>query len=242
VSYPVSVVRQVAYHALLPFARKGFARLAYASFHGGPRHFLALEDAAERLNKRHGVAAISLFSAAVARLVEGTAIFDGVRDVKGRQVEIDQIRRDHHAGFIETSIALHRWPELVAKGWKDLPPSISDPEGKDAKRNNAFYYGYAAKAGLTERAARAVARVKSIARALAHFRANTYSGYPALASAAEGKALLAHLVEMSAGIVEEFLERGAEMDGHSPLWPAKGFFLSPATNKVADDWLKIYAQ
>ena len=49
ISYPVQLVRDVAFHTMEPFAKHGFARLAFSSFHGGPRHICALEDACSRL-------------------------------------------------------------------------------------------------------------------------------------------------------------------------------------------------
>ena len=241
VAYPATLVRRVAYHALLPFARAGFSRLAYASFHGGPRHICALEDAAHRLSRRKGVAAMSLFSAMVARMVEGNVFYDAVAGRKDRRIALGQVQQDHHAGFVETSLALHLWPDLVDDGWKSLPPSVSDPEGGDAKAERGIFFGYADHPSLTERALRNLARARSVVRAVRHFRASTYSGYPALASAAQGKAIFAHVVDLCVGLVEEFLDRGRAMDGHSPLWPAKDFFLSPAVNAIADDWLKVYS-
>ena len=242
VSYPATLVRQVAYHALLPFAKAGFARLAYSSFHGGPRHICALEDAADRLPRRTGAAAMSLFSAVVARAVEGNFFFDGIAGRKDRRIELDQVKQDHHAGFIETSLALHLWPDLVDDGWQSLPHSVADPGDAGAKGNRAFFFGYTDQAGLAERVARNVARVRSVVRGIRHFRTSTYFGYPNLASAAQGKALFAHVVGACAEIVGEFLDRGREMDGHSPLWPAKDLFLSAPVNKVVDDWLKVFSE
>jgi len=239
VNFPVAVVRDVAYHLLKPFAQHGFARLAFTAFHGGPRHNCALEAAAERLTREHGAAVLPVFSAVIRKALEGRIFFDGIERTPGREITLDEIKQDHHAGCVETSLALHLWPDLVEDGWRDLPPDVpAAPAG--GKHDQHFLYGGEDPSGVAGRARRAAGRVRAMARSARHFRACTYRGYPALASAEQGKDMFRHLAGVAEGVLEEFLEKGRDMDGHSPLWAFRRVLLSPAANKVFDDWMGVY--
>jgi len=128
VNFPVHLVRDVAYYLLEPFARQGFARLAISSFHGGPRHICALEDAAGALYEKYNVPTVSLFSAVISQITEGDVFMDALSQIEDVQVTTEHMRQDHHAGFVEPSLALVLWPELVEDGWEDLPTCVSDPD------------------------------------------------------------------------------------------------------------------
>ncbi|NLH48069.1 MAG: creatininase family protein [Myxococcales bacterium] len=238
VPFPPALVRDVAYHSLLPFTRLGFKRLGYSSFHGGPRHFMALEDAAAQLsNPKEDIAAISLFSAAIARLAEGKVFHDAVRDDPRIEITLANLKEDHHAGFVETSLAMHLWPECVDDGWQNLPPSVSRPVEEDSKLNDTYLYGYEEKAGLLEKSRRTLGVAQSIYRAMRHFQDNTYHGYPGKASAEAGRRLYNALVETSADLLTEFIEKGTAMDGHSPLWKLRPLLLNETIGKAFDSWV-----
>jgi creatinine amidohydrolase len=236
ISYPVQVVRDVAYHTLRPFAKHGFARLAYSSFHGSPRHICALEDAADALSKEYKTAAISLFSAAVSRLLKGNIFFEAVEDA-GLKITQSQLSKDTHAGFVETSLALHLWPELVEPGWEHLPPSTATPE--DGEQKSSFLMGKKQSTPL-DKLRDTIERIQGIVDSATHFQSSTYSGYPAIADAEMGRRMFERLVELTKDLMSEFLDTGAAMDGHSPLWKLRGIFLNGAVNRLADDVLKIY--
>jgi len=242
INYPPSVVRDAAYYTLRPFAQHGFARLAFSSFHGGPRHFLALEAAADALRNEFNVAAISMFSAVLRHVEEGKVFFDALENFDGREITLEQMRLDQHAAFVETSFGLHLWPELVDDGWENLPPCISQPEESVGEGNASFMYQYAKKSPGLDSLRRAKWTVESIARAIRHFRRETYHGYPALASAEQGRRMWEHLIEICRQMVGEFLDRGHEMDGHSPLWKYRHIFLSGVVNHVLEDRLKLYSE
>jgi len=239
VPFPTSLVREVAYRLLKPFAEAGFARLAFSSFHGGPRHVLALEAAAAQLTADTGVPAASLFSMVLARILEGRVFFDAVRDVPGREVTIEQLKRDQHAGFVETSLALHLWPNLVDEGWERLPGLTAETSEEPGKNEGSFLYRDDGKPTLGGRVRHLRKTAGSIVRELRHFRRHTYYGYPALASAAQGRALFEHLSDLAAQAAGEFIDRGTAAETHSPLWKLRHALLNPAANKIADDWLKI---
>lgn len=242
INFPVTLVQEMAYHLLRPFALHGFSRLVYTSFHGGPRHNLALEAAAHRLNREYNTAVLSVLSVVISKAMEGNLFFNGVEHTQGRKISLEEAKKDLHAGYVETSIGLHLWPELVEEGWKDLPglTSTVSTMGKDS--NQHFLYGYATPAGLTERVQQMLARVQAMARSAGHFRKHTYRGFPAMSSAEEGRDLFEHLVGISREVILDFIEQGREMDGHSPLWPFRKILLNPAVNKVFDDWMGVYTE
>jgi creatinine amidohydrolase len=59
-------------------AAQGFRRLWVTSFHGGPRHFVPIEYAAHRVNRRYGGEMVSVFSLLAARLTGGGSDLSGV--------------------------------------------------------------------------------------------------------------------------------------------------------------------
>jgi creatinine amidohydrolase len=235
IMFPPTVVADVAYYLLRPFAQMGFRRLVFGSFHGGPRHFLALEAAAERLtDAARDVAALSLFSAAIGRMAEGKQFYDAVKDDPNCTITLEELRADHHAGFVETSLALHGWPELVEPSWKKLPASVSHAVEADTPMNDTYLYGYEGRASIVDKIKRGANVVENIARAVRHFKTQTYHGYPGKASARQGKKLFDSVTKMSVELVEEFIERGAAMDVHSPLWKAHAVFGNRPLNWAVD--------
>lgn len=238
VPFPVRVVQDVAYHLLEPFARAGFARLGYSGFHGGPRHNCALEAAAARLWKRFGTPCASLFSMVLASVLEGTVFHDAIRDVPGSRITLEQLKADRHAGFVETSLALHLWPELVEDGWSELPGlAVLDEK---AQADGSYLFDQGGAESFADRTRRRAATVRSIFRAIKHFVDKTYYGYPDLSSEAAGKALLDHLTGLAAQAAEDLIDRPDEVEVHSPLWKLHKVLLNPAVNKAADGGLRIY--
>jgi hypothetical protein len=53
-----------------------------------------------------------------------------------------------------------------------------------------------------------------------------------MASAKQGRALFDHLANQAADLLAEFVDRGAEMNVHSPLWPLRDLLLSRALGAV----------
>lgn len=232
VGYPVELVRDVAYYSLRPFAANGFARLAYSSFHGGPRHIVALEDAADALTKEFGVPALSFFSVAIARMSEGNIFYKALEDtIKELNITQSQMGRDTHAGLVETSLGLHLWPEMVEPGWESLPPSSKDSE--DVENPRSFLFGADAQ-GPIRKLIDSFGRLESMIKALNHFKNNTYAGYPALSSAESGRKIFDTLADHSRDIIVEFIDAGREMEPHSPLWGFKDLIMNQPFSKFVD--------
>ncbi len=234
VSFPVRLVFETAYHLLKPFAKAGFARLAYSSFHGGPRHICCLEAAADKLTKDFDAPAASLFSMVLSRVAEGRVFLEAVEDMPECAMTLEMFKKDHHAGFVETSMALHLWPELVDDGWEELEPLYSGEVEQGQNAGDSFLYAQQGKASLTDRMKKNASQVQAILKAIKHFNAHTYYGYPALASAKQGEKLFRHLTNICMQAVEEFVDRGRDVNVHSPLWKLRSVMLNQGANLIAD--------
>ena len=171
-------------------AAQGFRDVFVSSFHGGPRHFLAIERACEKVNRRHGTRMVSVFSLMIRRLTEGTSNLD---DVLGDLPGIDpaDLEGDTHAGIIETSQLLHLHGDWVDPGFKDLPRSTVDTWARSRGEQRST-------AGRGD-PRRLLQMLRSYRLMLQYFNAETYSGAPAGASAELGERILDTLAEKAAG-------------------------------------------
>jgi len=208
-------------------ARQGFKDVIVSNFHGGPRHFLAVEKACSRVNRKHGTRMVSLFSLMISRLTEGTA---ELGDVLGHLpgVTKDDFDGDTHGGLVETSQLLALHPERI------------DPEYKNLQRSTVGTWLEAQERERKSRSGRGnpfqlPKPLRSLAAGFHYFTQNTYSGAPALASAELGEQILDLLAEKSAGAVSELFdgEIGPE-DCHSPIWKLRFIFLNPWMIRLAD--------
>lgn len=116
----------------------GAQRVVLMTFHGAPLHNHAIEQGV-RLLRAAGVHAVAPFNLVLAALVEpepepepggGAAIDNGrfapafahIADPDERAEMLRTLRLDFHAGFFETSVALHYAPESVSPEHRGLPP------------------------------------------------------------------------------------------------------------------------
>jgi creatinine amidohydrolase/Fe(II)-dependent formamide hydrolase-like protein len=200
-------------------AAQGFGTVVVSNFHGGPRHFLAIEKACVRVNRRHGIRMVSLFSLLISRLTNGTSNLD---DTLAALPGIDpaDLVGDTHGGLIETSqlLALHR--EWIDPCYEKLPRQTVDTWLESR--------GRARSAGARGDPRRFLAMLQSFKAGLEFFDACTYSGAPAGASAELGERILDTLGGHAAVACTELLdgEIGPE-DCHSPLWKLRFLFLNP---------------
>lgn len=105
-------------------ARHGFRYLVVLNGHGGPRHVVALEEAAASVSRRYKVRMLSVSGLVLWKFMRGRYI-DRLETILGRPFtaeEKEAIRGDTHAGMWETSLILHSRPELVNPSYADLPP------------------------------------------------------------------------------------------------------------------------
>jgi len=119
-------VRGTIESAARALARMGAQKVVFMTFHGNPWHSVAIE-AGVRWLQRQGVRATSPFNL-LAEYLLGPQVeqfldcYDPVTDLEARALLIREMPYDFHAGFLETSLALHFAPETVSPDYVDLPP------------------------------------------------------------------------------------------------------------------------
>lgn len=117
-------VRNVALDYGAALARHGFRYLLVTNAHAGPRHVVALEEAAAAVSRRFGVRMLSLSGPLLWKILRGR-FSERLEDALGRPLspaESEAMRGDAHGGLWETSLLLHARPETVDAAFRDLPP------------------------------------------------------------------------------------------------------------------------
>ncbi|HVP31361.1 MAG TPA: creatininase family protein [Myxococcota bacterium] len=209
-------------------AAQGFRDVLVSNFHGGPRHFVAIERACERVSQERGIRMVALFSLMLSRLT-GRGSGETLEDVIGALpgVRRADLAGDTHGGLLETSQLLALAGEWVDPEYKSLP--------------RVTYESWLAQAqGGRERPQRR--GLLGFLDMLASFRGNlrfflteTYSGAPAGASAELGERCLDALGERAARAVAEVLDGTLPASAcHSPLWRYRHFMVHPAMVRLAD--------
>jgi len=166
----------------------GARRVALMTFHGDPLHNLALADGVELLRRGGALAAAPMALLLRQFLVPDLDRFEGalarLDRAEDREAGRRCIRHDYHAGFGETSLALHYAPASVSPDWRDVPPC---PDVRPVRA-----------ALVAARAARRLGReqladeLTFAAWGLGWYALRPFPGYtgrPALADAAVGEAL-----------------------------------------------------
>jgi creatinine amidohydrolase/Fe(II)-dependent formamide hydrolase-like protein len=207
-------------------AAQGFRHAMIGNFHGGPRHFLAIEKACRRVQRRHGLAMVSLFSLLIARLTNGTSNLD---DVLGAIEGVDpaDLVGDTHGGVIETSQLLALHGDWVDPDYKSLPRRTVDG-WLEAK-------GEARPAAGRGDPRRFLEMLKSYRAGIHYFLDETYSGAPGKASPELGERFLDVLGGKAAEAVSELLDGTIRPeDCHSPIWKLRFLFLNRAMIRLSN--------
>jgi creatinine amidohydrolase len=117
-------VRNLAVDYGAALARHGFRYILLMNGHGGPRHIVALEEAAAAVSRRYAVRMLSLSGPILWNVLRG-GFTELLESSLGRPLtagERESLRGDAHAGLWETSLILHIRPELVSPEFARLPP------------------------------------------------------------------------------------------------------------------------
>jgi creatinine amidohydrolase len=119
-------LRRLVLDACAGLVELGVRRVVLVTFHGAPLHAHAL-DAGVQLLARHGVRAIQPHNLLMTEMMNVDAAsyaeaFAHVEDPAERAEMMDGLSTDFHAGFGETSIALHYAPASVGANYRTLPP------------------------------------------------------------------------------------------------------------------------
>lgn len=135
-----ATTRELVCEATRALAELGAKRVVLMTFHGAPLHNLALEAGVQLLLRR-GVRAVAPFHVVLRALVNLDAVgrerfaeaLAHIEDPAERAQLFDSLQLDFHAGFFETSVALHYAPESVASTYRSLPPCPPYPESRQTR-------------------------------------------------------------------------------------------------------------
>jgi creatinine amidohydrolase len=200
-------------------AAQGFRDIVVSNFHGSPRHFLAIEQACEKVTRERGVRMVCIFSVILARLTDGSAeLYEALGGLPG--VNKEDLKGDTHAGLVETSQLLALHPEWVERDYASLPRRTVDlwlqEQGEDPPQTGRGAPG------------RFLAMIKAFKGGIRFFRAETYSGAPGSASPEIGERILDTLGRHAAEAIVEIFEGKLPPDQwHSPLWSRRFLFTNP---------------
>ena len=119
-------VSRLVVEACRRLAELGARRVVLMTFHGSPLHGLAL-DAGVRWLQQRGIPALSPLNVLLRAMLDIRAedYADAYATVRGDEERAAMMREapgDFHAGFFETSLALHYAPESVDAVHARLPP------------------------------------------------------------------------------------------------------------------------
>ena len=192
--------RAIVREACRALVELGARRVVFGTFHGAPLHAMAIEEGV-RLLREAGVEAFSPFNLVVRELVEAgdpARFAEAVAhlDPADRRAALDGLALDFHAGFFETSVALHYAPQSVSALHRELPPC---PPVRAKRRFRLASRAFAALGKDAIARDLAFAAVGVGWHAMRPFPG--YTGAPHLANAASG-AVFARL------IVERYVEHG----------------------------------
>ena len=132
---PYPIVRHLVLEACRALVELGASKVVLMTFHGAPLHNLAIE-AGVQLLRAAGVRAVAPFNGLLTEMLfldanEFAGAFEHVVDEAERRQMMGALANDFHAGFFETSMALHYAPESVAPDYTSLPPCADvRPDGK----------------------------------------------------------------------------------------------------------------
>lgn len=225
------VVRRLVREACRALAELGARKVVLMTFHGPPLHALAI-DAGVQLLRRAGVPALAPFNAVVQELLaldasRYQAALDPIPNEADRTAAATGLRLDFHAGFFETSMALHLAPESVSPDHRSLPPCppFQAPPAMAATAKLARGLGARQLANEFEFAAAAFGWY-----ALRPFPG--YTGMPHLASARSGAAFTEAIVARYEQLANEVFAGRAESPRPIMRWSAMltlgGRFGSPS--------------
>ncbi len=116
-------VRNAALDYGAALARQGFRYILLSNAHAGPRHVVALEEAAAVVSRRYGVRMLSLSGPVLWKVLRGR-FTDRLEPLLGRslsETERESLIGDAHGGVWETSLMLLIRPELVGPSFSELP-------------------------------------------------------------------------------------------------------------------------
>ncbi len=106
--------------------KHGFKYVVISNGHGGLGHVVALEEAARKCSRKYKMSVISPSGKVAFDLLTGKYIpeIEERLGYKFTDKEKEQLKKDSHAGWWETSIMMIIKPELVKESYKNLEPFL----------------------------------------------------------------------------------------------------------------------
>jgi creatinine amidohydrolase/Fe(II)-dependent formamide hydrolase-like protein len=228
ISFDPGTVVRVVEQLGRSLARQGFRHVWVSNFHGGPRHFVALETACARASRRHGIKMLSVFSVMARRITGGSAeVSDFLAGIGG--VPKETLVGDAHGGLVETSMLLHILGQHVAEDFTSLPPRSLELSLAEAGRPPV------------QAGARATLRelVRGFFLKARYFDTETYAGAPAGASAELGRQYLDLFAARTADALAESLDgKLQDADTRTPAYPLRHVLLNRAVGFVVDRFVR----
>jgi len=117
-------VRNAALDYGAALARHGFRTILVTNAHAGPKHVVALEEAAAVVSRRYGVRMFSMSGPVLWDFLRGK-YRDRVEPLLGRPLSSEErqaVRGDSHGGLWETALLMLSRSELIDPNYKSLPP------------------------------------------------------------------------------------------------------------------------
>lgn len=206
---------------------QGFKRIWVSNFHGGPRHWVSLEVAADRVNRLYGGQMLSLFSMLIGDLNNGrTEGVDLLAGIEG--VDPDWLEGDMHAGLLETALMLHLVRDKV-RPHQHLPQFTLSKEVRNmGMEDDQGGFGLGRIARL----------LKGFEYTIRYYERETYAGYPGVATPEMGEAFLNRLAQLSVDSLNDVIAGHRPLNAcHSPLWPLRHLLTSELVVKLFYKWV-----
>ncbi|MCP4581533.1 MAG: creatininase family protein [candidate division Zixibacteria bacterium] len=141
----------IVYNTGRSIARYGFVNIFVINTHGPPKQFVTIESACRKVSRQHKVRMVSLSGGLAVKFLKGE-MYDQISRKLNRQFTDEEkylLKHDFHAGWWETAMTQHLYPDLVDESYKDLKPCLQELMSKKVLApNNDWpgYYGAPAKA------------------------------------------------------------------------------------------------
>nr|MCH9681234.1 creatininase family protein [Deltaproteobacteria bacterium] len=216
----------------------GAQRVVLMTFHGAPLHNLALEAGAAWLRAR-GVPAVAPFHGVLTQMLElvdastYADAFSPVDDPDTRAQLMAGLREDFHAGFFETSLAMHWAPDTVSNVHERLPPCPTFAPD----RTTVAAAAVAQRLGRT----RLAQELRFAAVAIGWQKLRPFPGYtssPAHANAQSGAVFARTVLDLYAPMIESVLLEGEPAPAAIMSWTRWATLhgrLGPSPQLSADD-------
>ncbi len=196
-------VREALLETVRALAEVGAKKLVINTFHGGGLHNLAIEAACDAFERAGGRAFAPLAVALQAMVdFDHELLADPLATLPEpeRSRVRETLRFDFHAGWLETSLALHYAPGSVSPEHRALPPAPS------LGRDRAI--GFASAVARRLGAAAISAELDFLASAATWTKLRPfpgYTGFPALATAEAGRRIASRFVARYVELAEPVL-------------------------------------